>query len=277
MGHLPDPAVLLRRAEGQGILRDLLASELERAGAIQARPGTRLQSGMGPFEAALRQARNLGRPPVIAEFKRASPSLGPFAAGADPRERLAAYARGGAAACSILAEPARFLGRPEDFRAAQGLGLPVLYKGFVCTAAHLDEAADLGARAVLLIARLLGEDLPGFAAAARDRGLEPLVELHAVEEIADAQAAGPRMVGWNARNLADFSVGTAPAAVLRQAFPRALLVRESGLSSPAAARAALAEGFDALLIGEALMRAEDPAAFLLAIGPAAPDRLQARP
>lgn len=265
MAFPPDPATLLRLAEGQGILRDLLASEMERATAIQALPRTRPQAGMGPFEAALRQARNLGRPPVIAEFKRASPSLGPFAAGADPQERLGAYARGGAAACSILAEPGRFLGRPEDFGAAEGLGLPVLYKGFVCTPAHLDEAADLGAQAVLLIARLLGEHLPGFAAAARERGLEPLVELHAVDEIPAAQGATPRLVGWNARNLADFSVGAAPAATLREAFPRALLVRESGLASPAAARAALAEGFDALLIGEALMRAEDPAAFLAAI------------
>ena len=267
MAFPPDPDLLLRLAEGQGILRELLASELERARGIQARPRIRPQPGMGPFEAALRQARNLGRPPVIAEFKRASPSLGPFAAGADPRERLAAYARGGAAACSILAEPARFLGRPGDFEAVQGLDLPVLYKGFVCTPAHLDEAAERGAHAVLLIARLLGEHLPGFAAAARDRGLEPLVELHALDEIPSAQAAEPRLVGWNARNLADFSVGSAPAARLREAFPRALLVRESGLASPAEARAALAEGFDALLIGEALMRAEHPTAFLLAIGP----------
>jgi indole-3-glycerol phosphate synthase len=277
----PAPETLLQGARHLGILRDLLASELERAARIEAPPVPRERAlhGMGPFEAALRR----GPLPVIAEFKRGSPSLGPFAAGADPVERIAAYARGGAAACSILAEPARFLGRPEDFRDAAGAGLPLLYKGFVCSEAHLDEAAALGARAVLLITRLLGGHLAGFAAAARVRGLEPLVEVHEPSEIAPAQEACVRMVGWNARDLADFSVRTAPAALLREAFPRVLLVRESGIHSPGDAGAALAE-FDAVLIGEALMRAGDPCAFLAAIpkpggpgGPGGAGRPEARP
>lgn len=262
MSFPPSPETLLQRAGSLGILKDLLASELERSGRITARSPFRArpQRGMGPFEAALRR----GPLPVIAEFKRASPSLGPFAAGAEIGERLAAYARGGAAACSILAEPVRFLGRPEDFGKARACGLPLLYKGFVCTEAHLDEAAALGAQAVLLITRLLGDDLPGFAAAARVRGLEPLVEIHEPGEIIPAQAANPRMVGWNARNLADFSVLRAPAALLRGAFPEALLIRESGIHTAQEAEAALAE-FDALLIGEALMRDPDPAAFLARI------------
>jgi indole-3-glycerol phosphate synthase len=260
----PSPETLLQGAQSQGILRDLLASELERARQLQ--PGgparARALRGQGPFEAALR----LGPLPVIAEFKRGSPSLGPFAADADPGAQVAAYARGGAAACSILAEPARFLGRPGDFAQARLSGLPVLYKGFVCTEAHLDEAVALGADAVLLITRLLGGYLPAFADAARARGLEPLAEVHDAEEIPHVQAAAVRMVGWNARDLADFSVRTAPAALLRQAFPAALLIRESGIRGPEDARAALAEGFDALLIGEALMRDPDPAAFLGRIG-----------
>ena len=257
----PSPETLLAGARSLGILHELLASELARAARIPAPAAPMRQRplwGMGPFEAALRRAPR----PVIAEFKRGSPSLGPFAAGADPRERLAAYARGGAAACSILAEPERFLGRPEDFREAAGL--PILYKGFVCTEAHLDEAAALGAQAVLLITRLLGGHLPGFAAAARVRGLEPLVEIHDPAEIVPAQAACVRMVGWNARDLADFSVRKAPAALRREAFPSQLLVRESGIHSPGDAVTAL-EGFDAVLIGEALMRAPDPAAFLAGI------------
>jgi len=257
----PSPETLLQGARSLGILQELLASELARAARIQAPAPFRRRPlwGMGPFEAALRRAPR----PVIAEFKRGSPSLGPFAAGTDARERLAAYARGGAAACSILAEPERFLGRPEDFREA--VGLPILYKGFVCTEAHLDEAAALGAQAVLLITRLLGDHLPGFVTAARARGLEPLVEVHGPGEIIAVQAASVRMVGWNARDLADFSVRKAPAALLRDAFPEALLVRESGLRTPEDASAALAEGFDAVLIGEALMRAADPAAFLAGI------------
>jgi indole-3-glycerol phosphate synthase len=264
----PDPETLLREAAQLGILRELLASELERAKGITAR--TPLRSGasarQGPFETALRTSPL----PVIVEFKRASPSLGPFAAEADLEERLGAYARGGAAAFSILAEPARFLGRPGDFPRARAFHRPLLYKGFVCTEAHLDEAVAFGAQAVLLIARMLGEHLPGFATAARCRGLEPLVEVHAAGEIPLVQAAHVRMVGWNARNLADFSVLKAPIALLRDAFPTALLVRESGLASPEDARAALAEGFDALLIGESLMRAADPAAFLGRIQPEPP-------
>jgi indole-3-glycerol phosphate synthase len=265
MDFPPRPEQLLAAGARLGILRDLLESELLRArdlpqdGPFRAQP----LKGMGPFERALRY--NLV--PVIAEFKRASPSLGPFAAGADVGERLAAYARGGAAAFSILAEPSRFQGRPGDFAVARKLGKPILYKGFVCTLGHLDEAAGLGAQAVLLISRILGDWLPGFAAAARVRGLEPLVEVHAPGEIPAAQAARVRMIGWNARNLADFSVAAAPVVELRKAFPAALLIRESGLASPEDAREALVQGFNALLIGEALMRSPDPAAFLAQVRP----------
>jgi len=184
---------------------------------------------------------------------------------ADLAAQLGAYVRGGAAAFSILAERTRFLGREGDIPAALAFGLPVLYKGFVCTHAHLEEAASLGVQAVLLIARVLGDELPAYASAARVLGLEPLVELHGQDEIPAAQASHARLVGWNVRNLADFSEGTADALPLREAFPEAVLIRESGLRTPEAARAALAQGFDALLVGEALMRAADPAAFLAAV------------
>jgi len=219
--------------------------------------------GAGPFEEALRRAPL----PVIAEFKRASPSLGAFAPDADLALKLGAYARGGAACFSVLAEPAFFGGRPEDIPAALGFGLPVLYKGFVCTRAHLEEAVALGAQAVLLIARVLGDELPAYASAARALGLEPLVELHSPGEIAAAQDCQPRLLGWNVRNLADFSEGGADARPLREAFPEAMLIRESGLRTPELAREALREGFDALLVGESLMRAADPEAFLRAVRP----------
>jgi len=217
--------------------------------------------GAGPFEGALREARL----PVIAEFKRASPSLGPFAREADVAERIQSYRAGGAACLSILAEPEAFLGRPGDFDTARASGLPVLYKGFVCTPEHLEEAAAFGAQAVLLIAAVLGDDLPVYAADARRLGLEPLAEIHAPGEIPPVRAARVRMVGWNVRDLRDFSQGGADLPLLREAFPEALLVRESGLRTPAAASAALAEGFDALLMGEALMREADPAAFLAGV------------
>lgn len=246
-----------------GILAGIVEGErIRMAGrSFPPPPGARALRGAGPFEKALRQAKL----PVIAEFKRASPSLGPFAQDADLAGRLAAYKAGGAAAFSILAEPAQFLGRAEDIPAALALGLPVLYKGFVCTRAHLEEAASLGAQAVLLIARVLGDALPGYASDARSLGLEPLFEIHGPEEIVAVQASMPRLVGWNVRDLSDFSEGGADIRLLREAFPAALLIRESGLRTPEAARAALDQGFQAALMGEALMKAPDPAAFLRAI------------
>ncbi|BDU77176.1 indole-3-glycerol-phosphate synthase [Mesoterricola sediminis] len=235
---------------GLGILSDIVAAERRRLGAEP--------EGPGPFERALRGAAL----PVIAEFKRASPSLGPFAADADPAERLGAYVRGGAACFSVLAEPARFGGRPGDFEVARRFGRPILYKGFVCTPGHLREALVLGAQAVLLIARVLGDELPAYAFAARALGLEPLAEIHAADEIPAVQASGARLVGWNVRDLSDFSEGPADPGPLRAAFPEAVLIRESGLKDAAAIRAALASGWDAVLAGEALMRAPDPAALL---------------
>ena len=250
-------------ASGLGILGTIVERERLRMqdAAFPASFRSRPLEGPGPFERALRQAPL----PVIGEFKRASPSLGPFAQGADLQERLGAYRRGGAAAFSILAERASFGGREGDYPQALAFGLPVLYKGFVCTRKHLEEAATLGAQAVLLIARILEDELPGYASAARALGLEPLVEIHAAEEIAWVQMAQVGMVGWNVRNLTDFSEGDTDLGLLRGAFPGALLIRESGLRTPQAARAALDQGFDALLMGEALMRAPDPAAFLLEI------------
>jgi len=248
-----------------GILATIVAKErLRMRGAAFPLPfRSRPLKGMGPFEKALRQADL----PVIGEFKRASPSLGPFALEADLQERLAAYVRGGAAAFSILAEQDFFGGREGDYPLALAFGVPVLYKGFVCTRQHLDEAAALGAQAVLLIARVLADETPAYAAAARVLGLEPLVEIHDPGELPWAQMAHARMVGWNVRNLADFSEGATDLGLLREAFPEALLIRESGLRTPAAARAALDQGFDALLMGEALMKAPDPAAFLAGIRP----------
>lgn len=214
-----------------------------------------------PFIDALRTATI----PVIAEFKRSSPSLGPFAKDSKIHEQLRAYVEGGAAAFSILAEPSWFMGRPEDFAVATGFGRPVLYKGFVGAAAHLDEARALGSGAVLLIARVLREWLPAFADAARLRGLEPFVEVHHPEEVPFVEPARVRMVGWNARDLSNFTVRKSSANWLRESFPDALIIRESGLRTPEDACDALREGYDGLLIGESLMRLADPAHFLAQI------------
>jgi indole-3-glycerol phosphate synthase len=266
MIQLPDPASLVH---GTGLssnshLQRVLASELARLTELPAASAPRRapQVGPGPFESALRQGAKARGGAVIAEYKQASPSLGPFAIGTPLLAQLQAYADGGAAAFSILAEPAYFRGTAEHITEAQVLNVPRLYKGFVISEAQLAEAETSGAEAVLLIARVLKAHTADFAEAARTRGLEPLVELHDLTEVNHAQAAKARLVGINARDLSTFNLGAPTAAPLRRIFPEALLIRESGLATPEDARAALRAGFDAVLIGEALMRSADPRGFL---------------
>lgn len=258
---LPSPRFL---AEATGLpagshLQRVLLSEVARLEGSVApeRSSTMARTPTGAFEAALRPGRA-----VIAEFKQGSPSLGPFAAGTALLPQLQNYREGGAAAFSILVEPAYFLGSADDLRAAANLGPPCLYKGFVLGETQLDEAAACGARAVLLIARVLKGHTAAFADAARARGLEPLVELHDLTEVPFAREAEARLVGINARDLATFTLGSPSAAPLRKAFPEAVLIRESGLATPEDALASFEAGFDAVLMGEALMRSPDPAGFL---------------
>jgi indole-3-glycerol phosphate synthase len=243
----------------------VLVAELDRVLHMQSAPEAPPAQDGSTFETALRASTRVGGGAVIAEYKQASPTLGPFAAGTPLLPQLHAYREGGAAAFSILAEPAFFRGNPEHLRQAAALGIPRLYKGFVIAEAQLAEAAACGAQAVLLIARVLKGHTTAFAEAARARGLEPLVELHDLTEIPFAQAAEARLVGINARDLSTFTLGEPSAAPLRRAFPEAILVRESGLATPGDAVASLRAGFDAVLMGEALMRSPDPRDFLVRI------------
>lgn len=271
---LPDPIELVREAElPQGSpLQRVVASEVVRALQLQI-PGPvarRPLAGPGPFEGALRRARVQRGGAVIAEFKQGSPSLGPFALGTPLGRQVARYRDGGAACLSILTEPAWFHGDPAHLEAAAEVGLPRLYKGFVVSEVQLREAAATGAEAVLLIARVLKGHTAAFAALARAQGLEPLVELHDLTEVPFAQAAEARLVGINARDLATFTLGAPSAAPLRKAFPEAVLIRESGLATPGDAARAFEAGFDAVLIGEALMRSLNPCGFIERIYSALP-------
>lgn len=260
---LPTPQALVAAAglPVRSHLQRVLASEVERLVATGPVPPTRVAEP-GRFEAALRRDAAQRGGAVIAEYKQGSPSLGPFAAGTPLVPQLEAYRAGGASAFSILAEPAFFLGSAEHLAQARHLGVPSLYKAFVLSEAQLHEAAACGASAVLLIARVLRDHTAAFAVAARELGLEPLVELHDLTEVPFAQAAEARLVGINARDLATFTLGAPDAAPLRRAFPEAVLIRESGLATPEDARASFAAGFDAVLMGEALMRSRDPEGFL---------------
>jgi indole-3-glycerol phosphate synthase len=198
---------------------------------------------------------------VIAEVKRRSPSKGDIRADLDPAALARAYQRGGAAAVSVLTEPVHFAGSPEDLVAVRAaVDLPVLRKDFVTTPYQVWEARAWGADAVLLIvAALEPARLAELLVEAGGAGLDALVEVHTRAEATVAGAAGATLVGVNARDLATLEVDLGRFAQIRDALPAgATVVAESGISSPAQVEAAAAAGADAVLVGESLVRADDP-------------------
>lgn len=201
---------------------------------------------------------------VIAEVKRASPSKGRIADIAEPVELAAAYARGGAAAISVLTEPRHFLGAPEDLRAvAQAAGVPALRKDFVVDPYMIWEARLWGASACLLIVALLPDvaTLAPLLEEARQAGLDVLVETHDAEELAVAIDAGSEIIGVNHRNLHNFEMDMGLFERLRSRFPSSTIaVAESGIFDRETAQRMRDAGADAILVGEHLARSTDPAA-----------------
>jgi indole-3-glycerol phosphate synthase len=198
---------------------------------------------------------------VIAEFKRRSPSAGALRAEPELAEIVDAYARGGASALSILTEQPNFGGSLDDLVAARArCGLPVLRKDFIVDDYQLLEARAAGADAVLLIVAALEQELLGtLHEQARALALDVLVEVHDREELERALAIGAELVGVNNRDLRDFSVDVARTHALRGAIPAGVLVvSESGIATAAQLRELAADRVDAVLVGEMLMRAEDP-------------------
>jgi indole-3-glycerol phosphate synthase len=222
--------------------------------AARDRPGgeRRLDVDARPFGAALAAAEADGRVPLIAEVKPTSPTT-EGERDADPVDLAEAMVAGGAAALSVLTEPEHFGGSAaalERVRAA--VDVPVLRKDFLLREAHLDAVeSDL----VLLIARFLGDgDLPSLVAAARDRGFQPLVEVHDRAELDRALAAGADLVGVNNRDLARLEVDLGTFERVAPDVPEEVtLVAESGIGSPADVRRMRAAGADALLVGTAVM------------------------
>lgn len=239
-----------------GVRRRLERRPLDEAGLMAL--ALRLPPPRG-FADALRRAPG---PAVIAEVKRSSPSAGPIAE-VDPVAQARAYEAGGAAAISVLTEPTRFDGSLADLRAVHlAVGVPVLRKDFLVHPAQVIEARVEGADAVLLIAAALsGTELAAMLAAATDLGLGALVETHSEEDLEKALATDAEVVGVNARDLETLEVDPDRALGLLGRVPsERIAVLESGIASRADVEAARRAGARAVLVGEALMRAADPAA-----------------
>lgn len=199
---------------------------------------------------------------VIAEFKRRSPSKGVIRPEADLLTIVNGYCDGGAAAISVLTEEDYFSGSLEDLRAVKAsVYLPVLRKDFVFDDYQVYESAAAGADAILLIVAALDDELLlRLRALAEDElGLDALVEVHTSNEMRRALACGANLIGVNNRDLHTFEVSLETSLSLaREAPSDVLLISESGLKSRADLQLLHAAGFRGFLIGETLMRAEDP-------------------
>ena len=237
---------------------DALASRrAELAAAVRDAPPLR------DFAAALRADHVR----VIAEIKRRSPSKGELAPDLDPVATARAYAAGGAACLSVLTDGPYFGGSRDDLVAARdATSIPVLRKDFTVDPLQIDEARAMGADAVLLIVAALDDaQLRDLYAHARGRGLAVLVEVHDVAELERALAIDPHIVGVNARDLSTFSEDLSTGEQMITAIPPSTIaVAESAIRSVDDARRMAAAGFDAVLVGEALVRADDPAALVQA-------------
>jgi indole-3-glycerol phosphate synthase len=249
-----------------GMIEELVAA---------ARDGAERRSGTTPLEELQQRLSErpeqrpfreaLTRPglSLIAEFKRRSPSAGEIRGGATPAEIARAYEEGGAAALSVLTDTPNFGGSIEDLvEARRACVLPVLQKDFVVDRYQLYEAAVAGADAVLLIVAALDQEtIARLHDEARSLDLDCVVEVHDEPELERALDLDAEVIGINNRNLDDFTVDVSTTFELIVDVPAGkTVVSESGISERATLEELERVGVDAVLIGEALMRADDPAA-----------------
>ena len=210
------------------------------------------------FTAALKDESKIN---IIAEFKRKSPSKGEIRINADPSAIAREYQAGGASAVSVLTEEDYFAGSLVDLRAVrQAISVPVLRKDFIIEEYQVYESAAVGADALLLIvAALDDETLIGLRRITEDElGMDALVEVHTREEMVRAVDSGAKLIGVNNRNLSTFEVSLETSAQLAWLGDNALLVSESGIASSADIGRLYELGYRGFLIGETLMRADDP-------------------
>ena len=220
------------------------------------------------FMKALQARVAIGGTAVIAEVKKASPSMGVIRASFDPVAIAESYAAAGATCLSVLTDEKYFQGSGRYLRLIRAaVGLPLLRKDFIVDEYQIVEARALGADAILLIVAALSDDeLAAFTRLAHDLGLDVLVEVHDEAECERALKLPLRVIGVNNRNLHDFSVSLDTTRRIKAMVPPDyLVVSESGIHTRADIDALQADGVSAFLVGGALMQADDPGAALAAL------------
>ena len=255
-----------------GLLEEILAHKREevekrkrKVSEDSFREMARETASPGGLTQALRQKTGEGSFAVIAELKKASPSKGVLRADFNPSAIAAGYQRGGAAALSVLTDARYFQGGGVVLEfARRGSSLPILRKDFIIDPYQVTETLAMGASGLLLIvAALPGDELGQLHTLARAAGLDVLVEVHDEAEMERAVALGAELIGVNNRNLQTFEVDLATTERLAPMLPEsAVLVAESGIHGRADLERLRDCGAGAFLIGEHLMKAEDPGAAL---------------
>jgi indole-3-glycerol phosphate synthase len=211
------------------------------------------------FEHALRGGENIA---LIAEIKPASPSRGDLQINANPVTLAQTYAQGGAAAISVLTDRQFFKGELDNLKAARvGADVPLLRKDFILDEYQVYESRAIFADAILLIVRILDDaQLRDYRLLAEMLGMAALVEIHDTVELERALKSDARIIGINNRNLADFTLDLKSTAQLAPNIPRdSICVSESGIFTRADVEYVANAGAEAVLVGEALMRAENVA------------------
>ncbi len=255
---------------------DILGRILERKRAeVRERrktvPLAGLQSAAGDapaprgFYQAIARTIEVGRPAVIAEIKKASPSRGVIRPDFEPEAIARSYAEGGAACLSVLTDIDFFQGRDEDLREArEACGLPVLRKDFMVDAYQIHESRAIGADCILLIVAALGDsELREFADIATELGMDVLVEVHNREELERGLMLRLPLIGINNRDLHTFDTSIETTiGLMHDVFPDRTVVTESGIHSRDDVARLRKNHVNAFLVGEAFMTSEDPGARL---------------
>ena len=238
-----------------GVLEDVRAREVSRSELLN-------QVALAPKVRDAYAALAKNGMQIIAEVKRSSPSKGVLANIANPAQLAMSYESAGAAVISVLTESRRFGGSPEDLLVVRkAVSLPVLRKDFTVTDYQVYETRALGADLILLIVAALSDgQLSEFQALSRELGMSVLVEIHNENELERALSIGANIIGVNARNLKTLDIDEDAFSTLLPLIPDdRIRVAESGISTRSQVISAQAAGANAILVGETLVRAGDPA------------------